>query len=238
MALHQTSEILISYQMNEEENLKPPVLRDPSMNRIIRKLYITIDKDSKWIKTLNFLILNERLDRFEAELKRINGLLKNIFKCVQHLKSDNRRRAPTKPAILPISSLEEMDIFEDIDDDGYSEIVHYFEYIGGFTLKEAVNLCLKEALTDFLTPSFTWWGREGGPRPLYNTRLILAIYDAVCNNRYINNPTRSEFQAQMREALRTGKERWRSRARGPLTLSIQDHAIVRATSDNKKKAGE
>ncbi|XP_070167936.1 uncharacterized protein [Polyergus mexicanus] len=108
-----------------------------------------------------------------------------------------------------------MDIFEDIDDDGYSEIVHYFEYIGGFTLKEAVNLCLKEALTDSLTPSFTWWGREGGLRSLYNTRLILAIYNAVCNNRYINNPTRSEFQAQMREALRTGKERWRSRARGP-----------------------
>lgn len=38
--------------------------------------------------------------------------------------------------------------------------------------------------------------------------------DAVCNNRYIQNPTRSEFQVQMHEALRTAKERSRSRARG------------------------
>jgi len=54
--------------------------------------------------------------------------------------------------------------------------VNYLHYIGGFNLKEAVNLCLKEALKDSLTPSFTWWGREGGPRPLYNARIIVAIY--------------------------------------------------------------
>jgi len=51
-----------------------------------------------------------------------------------------------------------------------------FAYIGSFNLKEAVNLCLKEALKDSLTPSFTWWGREGGSRPLYNARIIIAIY--------------------------------------------------------------
>jgi len=54
--------------------------------------------------------------------------------------------------------------------------VNYLHYIGGFNLKEAVNLCLKEALKDSLTPSFTWWGREGEPRPLYNARIIVAIY--------------------------------------------------------------
>ena len=57
--------------------------------------------------------------------------------------------------------------------------MNYLRYIGGFNLKEAVNLCLKETLKDTVTPSFTWWGREkreGAQRPLYNARLIIAIY--------------------------------------------------------------
>lgn len=118
--------------------------------------------------------------------------------------------------------------------------MNYFHYIGGFNLKEATNLCLKEALQDSLTLSFTWWGREE-QRPLYNTRIIIAIYgtnfflfllyhyyhvslltvctycilftDAMCNNKHF--PTRSEFQTQAKEALRAAKERARSRLRGP-----------------------
>lgn len=108
-------------------------------------------------------------------------------------------------------------------------------------MKEAINLCLKEAVKDSLTVSFTWWGREGGQRPLYNTRIIIAIYgmtffhflllftiniriffyvycilfaEAVCNNKHFPRPTRSEFQAYAKEALRTAKERARSKLRG------------------------
>jgi hypothetical protein len=116
--------------------------------------------------------------------------------------------------------------------------VNYFKYIGGFNLKEAVNLCLKEGSQDSVTPLFTWWGRED-QRPLYNTRFIIAIYgtisilqyilillrtllmmiynycvffsEAASSNRYIKKPTRSEFQRQMREALRATKERCRSK---------------------------
>ncbi|XP_011859031.1 PREDICTED: uncharacterized protein LOC105556544, partial [Vollenhovia emeryi] len=174
--------------------------------------------------------------------RRINTLLQSILKCVQ----DNRG-VQRKPAILPISSLAEMDDFENIDDNGFTEVVNYFNYIGGFNLKEAINLCLKEALKDLLTPSFTWWGREGGQRPLYNARIIIAIYgmifflslltipycfnhvlcinctalhyilfvESMCNNKHFPKPTRSEFQAQAKEALRAAKERARSKVRGP-----------------------
>ncbi|EZA59760.1 hypothetical protein X777_14332 [Ooceraea biroi] len=79
-------------------------------------------------------------------------------------------------------------------------------------MPEAVNICLKESLKDAIAPSFTWWGRQEH-RPLYNTRLIRAIYDGVCQNKNFEKPTRSEFQAQMREALRMSKERHRSRSR-------------------------
>lgn len=125
--------------------------------------------------------------------------------------------------------------------------MNYFTYIGGYTLKEAVNLCLKESLKDSITVSLTWWG-QGEKQPLYNARLTMAIYrmtiysnivvasiiiiysifslitiiycdvsfsEAVCCNKYFDKPTRSEFQTQMKDALRTAKERHRSKVRGP-----------------------
>ncbi|CAL1672681.1 unnamed protein product [Lasius platythorax] len=156
-------------------------------------------------------IMQEKLSSIDAELRRMNGLLHNVLRCVQS--NNDRDRVPRKPACLPISSVVEMDTFQAIDDDDYREVVNYFKYIGGFNLKEAVNLCMKEGLENSVTPSFTWWGREEDQRPLYNTRFIIAIFEAVSSNRYFDKPTRSEFQRQIREALRTAKERCRSRAR-------------------------
>ncbi|XP_072757498.1 uncharacterized protein [Anoplolepis gracilipes] len=152
--------------------------------------------------------------RVETELKRMNNLLEKIFKCVQH-----RRHSPQKPTVLPITSLIDMDKFERVDEENYSDVVNYLSYIGGFNLKEAVNLCFKEAMEDSLTPSFTWWGREGG-RSLYNARLTVAIYDAVCHNQHFDKPTRTEFQMQFRETLRAAKERVKHRLRGPRTRAI------------------
>ena len=48
--------------------------------------------------------------------------------------------------------------------------------MGGFTLKEAINLCFKEGIKDDVTMAFTWLGRDENARSLYNTRIILAIY--------------------------------------------------------------
>ncbi|KAL6253725.1 hypothetical protein P5V15_015540 [Pogonomyrmex californicus] len=137
--------------------------------------------------------------------RKMNGVLQKILKCVQ-----DRQTFTQKPVCLPITSLAQMDAFEDIDEDNYSEVIKYFTYIGGFTLKEAISICFKEGIADLLVSSFTWWGREEGQRPLYNTRLITAIYEW-----HFPKPTRSEFQNYMKEALRTAKERYRNRIRGP-----------------------
>ncbi|XP_020297895.1 uncharacterized protein LOC109862297 [Pseudomyrmex gracilis] len=83
-------------------------------------------------------------------MKRVNSTAEKILRCVQ-----NRHHAPQKPAIFPIASLPDMDAFEKIDEDGYSNAVNYFCYIGGFNLREAVNICcLKESLKDTIAPSF------------------------------------------------------------------------------------
>lgn len=112
-------------------------------------------------------ITQEKLSNIDTELKRMNNLLQNVLRCVQN--NNDRDRVPRKPVCLPISSVDEMDAFEAISDDDYREVINFFKYIGGFNLKEAVNLCLKERLQDSITPSFTWWGREKDQRPFYNT---------------------------------------------------------------------
>ncbi|XP_032690796.1 uncharacterized protein LOC116853729 isoform X1 [Odontomachus brunneus] len=132
----------------------------------------------------------------------MNNTIECILKCV--LK--NKRRALQKPTCLLISTEQEMEAFEIIDEDIYEEIVDYLQYIGGFTIKEAINLSFKEVIKDSLMMVYTWFGRERSSKPLYKTRIIMTIYDAVCNNRHFNKPTRSDFQAYAREALRSAKQ--------------------------------
>lgn len=44
--------------------------------------------------------------------------------------------------------------------------VDYLHYVDGFTVKEAVNLCFKEVMTDQMTTAFTWFGHEENSQPL------------------------------------------------------------------------
>lgn len=50
--------------------------------------------------------------------RRMNTLLEKVLKSVK-----DHRSVPRKPAILPISSLTEMDDFENIDEDRYTDVV-------------------------------------------------------------------------------------------------------------------
>lgn len=43
--------------------------------------------------------------------------------------------------------------------------------------------------------------------------ICVYLSEGVCQNKHFEKPTRSEFQAQMREALRMAKERHRARSR-------------------------
>ncbi|XP_032684047.1 uncharacterized protein LOC116850183 isoform X2 [Odontomachus brunneus] len=150
----------------------------------------------------------EQAQTMEAEMKKMTELMQKILKCVQ-----DRQTGPHKPDILPVTNFEQMQAFEEATEEHYTDAVHFFHYIGGFNLKEAVRLCLKEALDDFMATSYIWFGREKGRRPLFNTRLVKAIYDGVCKNNNFGRPQRSEFQRQMQESLRVMKERNRMRIR-------------------------
>lgn len=44
--------------------------------------------------------------------------------------------------------------------------------------------------------------------------ICISVSEAMCDNINFSKPTRSKFQAQMRDALRTAKERYRHKARG------------------------
>ncbi|EFN78043.1 hypothetical protein EAI_04506 [Harpegnathos saltator] len=177
-------------------------------------------------ETTNTSKVEERLSRIEERQRNVEVMIKKIeekqqkiLKCVQE-----RHSVPRKPHGLPITTLQEIDAFENQDEQYYSEAVTYFHYVGGFNLKEATQLCLKEAVSDALTTFFTWFGREEGRRALCNTRLARVIYDAICRNRHFDKLMRSEFQKQMREALRIAKERYRQRMRGPRPIVTRNRA--------------
>ncbi|XP_020298619.1 uncharacterized protein LOC109862867 [Pseudomyrmex gracilis] len=99
-----------------------------------------------------------------------------------------------------------MEDFEKADNRSYKEVVDYLKYVGGFTIKEAVNLSFKEAIKDSVMAIYTWFGREES-KPLCNTKIVTPIYKAVCFNRNFGKPSRAEFQTYMREALRSSKQR-------------------------------
>ncbi|KAM0734128.1 hypothetical protein ACS0PU_012493 [Formica fusca] len=84
--------------------------------------------------------------------------MRRLFNVVQSaLKSHKKsKHPPVKPAVLPIISMEQMDAFEHVEEDIYLSVVRYFEFLGGFHIKEVINTCLKEAVQDALTPRFTW----------------------------------------------------------------------------------
>ncbi|CAL1678214.1 unnamed protein product [Lasius platythorax] len=63
---------------------------------------------------------------------------------------------------------------------------------------------------------YTWFGREENQRPLYNTRLVKAIYDAICENKNFERPMQAAFQTHMRDAIRTAKQRHRNKTRNNL----------------------
>ncbi|XP_077280386.1 uncharacterized protein LOC143907447 isoform X2 [Temnothorax americanus] len=150
--------------------------------------------------------LQERLDNMDAQLQR-------IFNAVQGMVRNQKPKRPIpKPAVLPITSMEEMVAFNNIGEDIYFEVVRYFKFIGGFHIKEVVNMCLKEAIAEAVTPHFTWWGNER-KQAFSKTRLVHAIYEAACDNAHFQSPCRLDFQKHMKEALRTCQERYRSRNR-------------------------
>ncbi|XP_025075915.1 uncharacterized protein LOC105434265 isoform X2 [Pogonomyrmex barbatus] len=49
-----------------------------------------------------------------------------------------------KVSLPPNKSLTQMVAFEDTDEDNYFEIIKYFTYIGGFTLKEVISIALRK----------------------------------------------------------------------------------------------
>ncbi|GAB1869106.1 DUF4806 domain-containing protein [Camponotus japonicus] len=153
-----------------------------------------------------------RMDQLALEIQQIHQKLDKVLTQM----SNNRRHVPEKPAFLPISSVEDVEIFQTANDEEYMKLVNYLIFIGGFNAKESVNLCFKEIFQDSLMNLYTWFGREDNQRPLYNTRLVNAIYDAICENKNFERPMRAAFQTYMRDALRTAKQRHRNRARNNL----------------------
>ncbi|XP_078033688.1 uncharacterized protein LOC144468219 [Augochlora pura] len=142
----------------------------------------------------------ERLTGVEMEVKKMNEFFcRNLDK--EEAYNDQ------KPEFLPLRTIEEVDRFGNSVAE-YKSVVMYFCYLGGNNLKQATSVSFREAICDSLLGSYTWFGTETC-KPLYKTKIVQAIYDAVCKSKTFPKPTRWDFQKSMRVVLRTAKERFR-----------------------------
>ncbi|XP_033230516.1 uncharacterized protein LOC117181695 [Belonocnema kinseyi] len=159
--------------------------------------------------------LNGKLDTYNNHLNTINSRLENIER---HMKQEKRKgQAPVKPSIIPMQTVQEVTDFDNASDEAYDGLVQYLKYIGGFTLREALNLCMKEVLTNDVASNFTWHGKDTGHAQvgvaLYNRQITNAFYEAVSQSQHFEQPTRAMFASQMREVLRIAKQRLRNTLR-------------------------
>lgn len=155
--------------------------------------------------------LREKVDNLNAKMD--NMMTKEHFEVIcKKLDKLIRRRInvmPPKPQAFPLTSVEEVNHFNDISDEDYENVVKYFKFLGGLTLHDTIKYCFKEGLTDETIRHFSAWG-ERGNLPLSTTKLIKAIYDAVSENVHYPPPTREEFFREIGEAVRFGKQRYRN----------------------------
>lgn len=131
-----------------------------------------------------------------------------------HLKQEkNKGQAPPKPSIIPMQTVKEVIEFDKASDDVYNGLVslkkmefvflqikninlmfkykfqvRYLKYIGGFTLREALNLCMKEVLTNDVANNFTWHGKDTGHAQvgvaLYSRQITNAFYGKLNVNHF------------------------------------------------------
>ncbi|XP_076284563.1 uncharacterized protein LOC143211044 [Lasioglossum baleicum] len=86
-----------------------------------------------------------------------------------------------RPHWLPLDSQEDIQNFENCPDSDYHSVVGYLHQLGGHSLREAVRACFDDALSGTVALTHTWTGIRG-TRPLYNTRIVRAIYEATLRN--------------------------------------------------------
>lgn len=150
----------------------------------------------------DFRLLYEWID---TRFANIEEMIQNSL----HLK--NKKKRWSKPSFLPFTSEEEVLQFDNAEETTYDEVVCYLQYIGGFSLKEALNLCFKEIVKDEVMSSFTFYGnKEEGINSFFKTKLCSAIQEAISENKYFQAPSATEFRHDMIEAIRNTKQRKRN----------------------------
>ncbi|XP_076299262.1 uncharacterized protein LOC143218132 [Lasioglossum baleicum] len=166
------------------------------------------------------MTLNRQTSLMQAQFKKINARMDKLESMLTKLlKQQQAHDNPIKPPWLPFTTVAAMQEFEDAKD-AYSELVNYLQYVGGYNLKEAVNLSFKETFDDNLLVCYSWRGMDE-KLCLQDTEVIRAIQEAVMVNKHYDRPSKPEIETKMIAALRTAKERVRSRSRRQAAVYVK-----------------
>ncbi|XP_076652026.1 uncharacterized protein LOC143358624 [Halictus rubicundus] len=166
------------------------------------------------------MLLDRQTSLMQGEFEKIHSRMDKLEDMLTKLLKQQAQDNQVKPSWLPITTVAAMREFQNARE-SYNEVVSYLQYVGGYNLKEAVNLCFKEAFDDNLLVGYSWRGMEPDKLCLQDTEIIRAIHDAVIVNKHYDRPSKQEIEARMVAALRTAKERVRSRTRRQAAVYVK-----------------
>ncbi|XP_067204052.1 uncharacterized protein [Linepithema humile] len=123
-------------------------------------------------------------------------------KLIKLLKSRSGKM-PTKPDCLPLESVEQVELFENIEEEHNDQVIAYLKFLGGQTVDESVKFCMKQIITDKALSNYSLWGEKDENIALYNKKLLSTVYEAVANSPYFAKPDKKIFFEAVKEAIRS-----------------------------------
>ncbi|XP_067204126.1 uncharacterized protein [Linepithema humile] len=134
-------------------------------------------------------------------------------KLIKLLKSRSAKM-PTKPDCLPLESVEQVELFENIEEEHNDQVVAYLKFLGGQTVDESVKFCMKQIITDKALSNYSLWGEKDENIALYNKKLLSTVYvifiETVASSPYFAKPDKKIFFEAVKEAIRFVKQRLRN----------------------------
>ncbi|KFM73494.1 hypothetical protein X975_07201, partial [Stegodyphus mimosarum] len=112
--------------------------------------------------------------------------------------------------MLPIKTLEDLDLWEDIlsDDDSFQNLVHALANKGGQTVEQTTRRILSDLFTDEVSSKINWAGR--GEKQSFKTfKSCALIYKAVRSNPSNSSATEKQMEETIKQWLKAAPLRAR-----------------------------
>lgn len=144
--------------------------------------------------------------RILAEIQNLNQNINVVFNIVH---------TPRKPQYFPIRTNEELQNLQNFNQRQQLEAEGYLRHLGGNTVREACNYCIKDSIADELLEEYTYFGVCDNnntviQKPFHNTMLATFIQRSMTLRKEFPLPAVPNFQDALMNAIRLAHQRRRT----------------------------